>query len=66
MIKKLNAIVIPGRMLTKAMNLPTINPVVGIFMPRKKVMTWHAEKEKAAEKTRANKENHMRETRARP
>ena len=44
----------------------TEQEAVGIYILRKKVMTWHAEKEKAAEKTRANKENHMRETRARP
>ena len=44
----------------------TEQEAVGIYILRKKVITWHAEKEKAAEKAKVDKEIDMRETRARP
>lgn len=41
--------------------------MVGIFIPRKKVIAWRARgKEKAVKKGKVNKEINMRETRARP
>ena len=44
----------------------TEQEAVGIYILRKKVITWHAEKVKAVRKEKVNKERNMRETRARP
>ena len=44
----------------------TEQEAVGIYILRKKVITWHAEKVKAVRKEKVNKERHMRETRTRP